>query len=141
MAAVYVPEHKLCTLRTFEESKEGGKKKEEGREGGKEGAYACLKGKHVVFVGDSVTRYQYLSLVSFLEKGGWEEEEKQERVRKKGGREEGMGVCLITKRDFSVSFVSLPSLPSLPPSLPSRASPITKAGARGTSTTTSPPAP
>jgi len=67
-AAVYAPEHKLCTLRTFE--------------GGKEGVDACLKGKHVVFVGDSVTRYQYLSLVSFLEKGGWEEE---------GGKEDKVG--------------------------------------------------
>ena len=75
-AAVYAPEHKLCTLRTFEGGREGG------REGGKEGVDACLKGKHVVFVGDSVTRYQYLSLVSFLEKGGWEEE---------GGKEDKVG--------------------------------------------------
>ena len=36
-----------------------------------------MKGKHLVFVGDSVTRYQYLSLISFLDRGRWEEEEEE----------------------------------------------------------------
>lgn len=34
-----------------------------------EQAWSCLKGKTVVFVGDSIMRYQYLSLVDFLEYG------------------------------------------------------------------------
>jgi len=80
MEAVYALKHKLCTLRTFEEGKEGG------REGGVEDAYACLRGTYLIFVGDSVTRYQNLSLVSFLEKEGWKPEEKDFRVRKEGGR-------------------------------------------------------
>lgn len=32
-------------------------------------ARACLTGKHVLFIGDSLTRYQYLNLVNFLENG------------------------------------------------------------------------
>ncbi|KAM3569655.1 hypothetical protein VYU27_008259 [Nannochloropsis oceanica] len=79
--AVYSPEHKLCILRTFEE---GGKEREGGKGGGMEGVYTCMKGKHVVFVGDSVTRYQYLSLVSFLETGTWEEEEEEKSITFKG---------------------------------------------------------
>eukprot|EP00756_Hemistasia_phaeocysticola_P067234 Hpha_TRINITY_DN9814_c0_g1::TRINITY_DN9814_c0_g1_i4::g.81476::m.81476 len=31
----------------------------------------CLKGKHVVFVGDSVMRYQYMSLLHWLHFGSW----------------------------------------------------------------------
>lgn len=31
----------------------------------------CLKNKHIVFMGDSLTRYQYLSLVHYLETGSW----------------------------------------------------------------------
>ena len=33
-----------------------------------EAARSCLSGKHIAFVGDSVTRYEYLSLVYFLSK-------------------------------------------------------------------------
>ena len=32
---------------------------------------ACLRGRHVVFFGDSLTRYQYISLALFLEYGTW----------------------------------------------------------------------
>jgi hypothetical protein len=35
---------------------------------------SCLRNKHVLFVGDSLTRYQYLSLVLFLEFGRWPEQ-------------------------------------------------------------------
>ncbi|KAL4438729.1 hypothetical protein ABPG77_006333 [Micractinium sp. CCAP 211/92] len=34
-------------------------------------AQRCLAGKRLVFVGDSVTRYQYLTLLYFLERGDW----------------------------------------------------------------------
>ena len=33
-----------------------------------EAARSCLSGKHIAFIGDSVTRYEYLSLVYFLSK-------------------------------------------------------------------------
>ena len=33
-----------------------------------EAARSCLSGKHIAFIGDSVTRYEYLSLVHFLSK-------------------------------------------------------------------------
>ncbi|KAL4440174.1 hypothetical protein ABPG75_003175 [Micractinium tetrahymenae] len=36
-----------------------------------EQAQRCLAGKRLVFVGDSVTRYQYLTLLHFLERGTW----------------------------------------------------------------------
>ena len=36
-----------------------------------EEAKSCLAGHHVVFIGDSVTRYQFLSLVYFIEHGRW----------------------------------------------------------------------
>lgn len=32
---------------------------------------ACLSGKHVLLVGDSITRYTFLSLVHFLHTGRW----------------------------------------------------------------------
>jgi GDSL/SGNH-like Acyl-Esterase family found in Pmr5 and Cas1p len=44
-----------CSLRRFE--------------GDQAGALSLLKGKHLVLVGDSITRYQYLSLVTLLETG------------------------------------------------------------------------
>ncbi len=34
-------------------------------------AHACLRNKSIVLVGDSLTRYQYLNLVQFLENGQW----------------------------------------------------------------------
>ena len=34
-------------------------------------AERCLAGRHIIFVGDSLTRYQYLSLVFFLENKVW----------------------------------------------------------------------
>ena len=34
-------------------------------------ARTCLAGKHMLFIGDSVTRYQYLSLANFIEHGKW----------------------------------------------------------------------
>lgn len=33
---------------------------------------ACLRGRHIVFFGDSLTRYQYISLALFLEYGTWD---------------------------------------------------------------------
>ena len=32
---------------------------------------SCLQDKRIVFVGDSLTRYQYLNLVNFLATGHW----------------------------------------------------------------------
>ena len=32
---------------------------------------SCLQSKHLMFIGDSLTRYQYLSLVYFLEHERW----------------------------------------------------------------------
>lgn len=32
---------------------------------------SCLRSKHLMFIGDSLTRYQYLSLAYFLEHGRW----------------------------------------------------------------------
>jgi hypothetical protein len=34
-------------------------------------ASKCLSNKHIFFVGDSLTRYQYLSLVHFISNGNW----------------------------------------------------------------------
>lgn len=34
-------------------------------------AKQCLAGKRLVFIGDSVTRYQYLTLLHFLDRGRW----------------------------------------------------------------------
>ena len=34
-------------------------------------ALACLRDRHVLLLGDSLTRYQYFSLVQFLELGAW----------------------------------------------------------------------
>lgn len=34
-------------------------------------ALQCLRGKHIAFVGDSTTRYQYISLLNFLHTGKW----------------------------------------------------------------------
>ncbi len=34
-------------------------------------ARQCLSGKRLVFVGDSLTRYQYIVLVYWLERGKW----------------------------------------------------------------------
>jgi GDSL/SGNH-like Acyl-Esterase family found in Pmr5 and Cas1p len=47
--------NRTCSLRRFE--------------GDQAGALSLLKGKHLVLVGDSITRYQYLSLVTLLETG------------------------------------------------------------------------
>jgi hypothetical protein len=33
-------------------------------------AASCLRGRHIVFLGDSLQRYQYVSLVRWLERGG-----------------------------------------------------------------------
>lgn len=35
-------------------------------------ARECLKGRHIVFIGDSLTRYSYLNLANFIETGDWE---------------------------------------------------------------------
>lgn len=37
----------------------------------RQGMVSCLTGQRLVFIGDSVMRYQYLSLVHFLETGSW----------------------------------------------------------------------
>ena len=37
----------------------------------RESALAALRGQHVLFVGDSVTRHQYITLAYFLETGNW----------------------------------------------------------------------
>ncbi|EWM20765.1 hypothetical protein Naga_100907g2, partial [Nannochloropsis gaditana] len=66
----YTPRHALCVLRGFDGLTSG--KGEGGAKGGGEGgeeAYACLRGKHLVFMGDSLSRYQYLSLIRYLEEG------------------------------------------------------------------------
>lgn len=34
-------------------------------------AKQCLRNRHIVFMGDSVTRYQYLNLANYLESGEW----------------------------------------------------------------------
>lgn len=34
-------------------------------------AASCLSGRHIVFVGDSTTRYQYIALIHFLHTGAW----------------------------------------------------------------------
>jgi hypothetical protein len=31
----------------------------------------CLRGKHLLFIGDSVTRYQYLNLAQYIQTGAW----------------------------------------------------------------------
>jgi GDSL/SGNH-like Acyl-Esterase family found in Pmr5 and Cas1p len=46
-----------CTLRRFDDDRDA--------------VLSVLKGKHLVLIGDSLTRYQYLSLVYFLESGNW----------------------------------------------------------------------
>ena len=38
---------------------------------GGEGLERCLRGRHLVFIGDSVTRYQYLNLAQRLTHGNW----------------------------------------------------------------------
>lgn len=76
----YTPRHALCVLRGFDGLTSG--KGERGAKGGGEGgeeAYACLRGKHLVFMGDSLSRYQYLSLIRYLEEGAWEAT--QEKVK------------------------------------------------------------
>lgn len=55
------PSHRECALDAFE------------GERGRGLAQRCLERRHVVFIGDSLSRYQYLSLVHFLEYGTWEE--------------------------------------------------------------------
>jgi len=34
-------------------------------------ARACLRDKHIVFMGDSLTRYQYLNFIQWLRRGNW----------------------------------------------------------------------
>lgn len=34
-------------------------------------ALACLQGRHIVLVGDSVMRYEYLNLAKWVETGSW----------------------------------------------------------------------
>ena len=34
-------------------------------------ARECLRGQHLAFIGDSVTRYQYLNLAQYIETGNW----------------------------------------------------------------------
>eukprot|EP00953_Heterococcus_sp_UTEX-ZZ885_P020555 11500-Heterococcus_DN1.PRE.1 len=46
-----------CTLQRFDDDQDS--------------VLSVLRGKHLVLVGDSLTRYQYLSLVYFLESGNW----------------------------------------------------------------------
>jgi GDSL/SGNH-like Acyl-Esterase family found in Pmr5 and Cas1p len=46
-----------CTLQRFDDDRDS--------------VLSVLRGKHLVLVGDSLTRYQYLSLVYFLESGNW----------------------------------------------------------------------
>jgi GDSL/SGNH-like Acyl-Esterase family found in Pmr5 and Cas1p len=46
-----------CTLRRFDDDRDS--------------VLSVLRGKHLVLIGDSLTRYQYLSLVYFLESGNW----------------------------------------------------------------------
>ena len=38
---------------------------------GAEAARRCLRGRHLFFIGDSITRYQVMSLIHFLERGEW----------------------------------------------------------------------
>ena len=37
-------------------------------------ARRCLAGRHLVFIGDSISRYMYLALASFLVSGRWPED-------------------------------------------------------------------
>ncbi|GAX75132.1 hypothetical protein CEUSTIGMA_g2576.t1 [Chlamydomonas eustigma] len=48
------------------------------------GAAACLAGKRLVFLGDSISRYHYLSLIHFLASGGYQNPYGD--VRRKGNR-------------------------------------------------------
>ena len=43
-------------------------------------ARKCLSRKHVVFIGDSLTRYQYLNFVSYLEKGNYSDHQPRSLV-------------------------------------------------------------
>jgi GDSL/SGNH-like Acyl-Esterase family found in Pmr5 and Cas1p len=46
-----------CTLQRFDDDRDA--------------VLSLLRGKHLVLVGDSLTRYQYLSLVYFIESANW----------------------------------------------------------------------
>lgn len=57
-----------------------------------EAARSCLSGKHIAFIGDSVTRYEYLSLVHFLSKKVYME---------RYGRGASSEPSLVDQRDFN----------------------------------------
>ena len=57
-----------------------------------EAARSCLSGKHIAFVGDSVTRYEYLSLVHFLSK---------KQYMERYGASDAGNPSLVNEHDFS----------------------------------------
>lgn len=73
-----------------------------------ENARRCLRGRHLFFVGDSVTRYLVVTLVHFLERGEWPERllRTAERCRK-GPRTEacGTGPNIGSEHDWSLGSV------------------------------------